>query len=155
MVLDKWKARASVDGLEIQKVNEMAKDAHILPSHVASDSGTASSSSGSGSRKPEGHNDTSLSMEVDEGDVSPAADRSTRLWTTDSPSLVGSSSSSSSTEFRSPSQKRIPPPPVPLAAKLLAVNGHPSRRHSSGGGSPLLRPVLRLWFWCRRRRKRL
>ena len=67
MVLDKWKARASVDGLEIQKV---AKGAHILPSRVASDSGTASSSSGLDSRKPEGHNDTSLSMEVDEDDVS-------------------------------------------------------------------------------------
>ena len=128
VVLDKGKARASVDGLEIQKAKEKEKDAHTPPSHVASSSG---------SKKPEGISDTSLSMEVDEGDISLAADRSTRSWTTESPSLLGSSSSLSSAESRSPSQKRMPPPPVPLAAKLLAAkaNEHPSRRRSSGGGS--------------------
>ena len=137
VVLDKGKARASVDGLEIQKAKEKEKDAHTPPSHVASSSGTASSLSSSGSKKPEGISDTSLSMEVDEGDISLAADRSTRSWTTESPSLLGSSSSLSSAESRSPSQKRMPPPPVPLAAKLLAAkaNEHPSRRRSSGGGS--------------------
>jgi len=136
VVLDKGKARASVEGLEMQKAKEMAKEkakeAHIPPSRAASGSGTASSSSGSGSRKPEGTSDTSISMEVDEGDLSLAADRSTRSWTTESPSLLGSSSSLSSAESRSPSQKRMPPPPVPLAAKLLAAkaNGHLSQRRS-------------------------
>ena len=105
------------------------------PSRVVSDSGTASCSSGAGLRKPEGNSDTSLSMEVDEDDVSLAADRSTRSWITDSPSFVGSSSSSSSAECRSPSQRRMPLRPVPLTAKLLAANGHLSRGHSSGGGS--------------------
>jgi len=151
VVLDKGKARASVDGLETQKAKEMAKEkakeAHIPPSRAASGSGTASSSSGSGSRKPEGTSDTSLSMEVDEGDVSLAADRSSRSWTTDSPSLLGSSSSLSSAESRSPSQKRMPPPPVPLAAKLLAAkaNGHLSQRRSgaaSGASTRASTPSL-------------
>lgn len=102
VVLDKGKARASLDGPEMQKgkeiANEKAKDMHIPPFHASSGSdatlgsGTASSSSrsGSGLRKPEGTSDTSLLMEVDKGDINLAADRSTRSWTTELPSLLSS-----------------------------------------------------------------
>ena len=137
VVLNKGKARASIEGLEIQNAREMAKerakDTHIPPSCAASDSGAAQTTS-----KPEGTIDTSLSMEMDEDDVNLAADRSTQLWMTDLPSLLSSSLSLSSAESRSPFQNRMPPPPVPLAAKLLAAkaNGYPSRRLSVGvGGS--------------------
>jgi hypothetical protein len=108
VVLYIGKARASV-GLEMQMAKETArekeKDMLIPPSRVASDSVTVSSSSGS--RGPEGTSDTSLSMEMDEGDIG-LADRSKRSWTAELPSLLGFSLSLSSVGSRSLSQKRMP-----------------------------------------------
>ena len=152
VVLDKGKARASIEGLEIQNAREMAKerakDTHIPPSCAASDSGAVQTTS-----KPEGTIDTSLSMEMDEDDVNLAADRSTQSWMMDSPSLLSSSLSLSSAESRSPFQNRMPPPPVSLQScwqrKQMGIRG---------GGFLLvsvdrepLDPRPRLWFWCRRK----
>ena len=135
VVLNKGKARASIEGLEIQNAREMAKekvkDTHIPPSCAASDSGAAPTTS-----KPEGTIDTSLSIEMDEDDVNLAADWSMQSWMTDSPSLLSSSLSLSSAESRSPFQNRMPPPPVSLRSCW--------QRKRMG-----IRP--RLWFWCRRK----